>query len=53
MVRLIDFHAQLEQISGLANAIYNASKVGVVAIVTVGSDHRSNECALQISEVSL
>lgn len=52
MVKLIDSHAHLEQISDLENAISNASRVGVIAIVTAGSDHQSNECALKISEAS-
>lgn len=51
-MKLIDSHAHLEQISSLETATYNASRVGVIAIVTVGSDHRSNESALQISEAS-
>lgn len=50
-MKLIDSHAHLEQISDLEKATYNASRVGVIAVVTAGSDHKSNECAIQISEV--
>lgn len=50
MFRVIDTHAHLEKVEGLDKALKRAGKAGVIGIITVGSDHESNRCALEISE---
>jgi TatD DNase family protein len=50
MVPLIDTHAHLEEIDNLASAIMNARAAGVVAVIAVGSDIKSNQKTLEIAE---
>ena len=47
--RLIDSHAHLEELTDLDSAIERARQSGVVAIVAVGSDSRSNTRVLEIA----
>ncbi len=49
MFRLVDVHAHLEDIGDLEGAIRRAEDVGVVAVITVGSDYDSSRFALEIS----
>ena len=41
-MNLIDTHAHLEDIKDLKGAIKRAAEVGVIAIIAVGSDYKSN-----------
>ena len=49
MLRLIDTHAHLDEIEDLHVALKDASDVGVVAIVAVGTGYDSNKRVLEIS----
>ncbi|MFC1963898.1 TatD family hydrolase [Chloroflexota bacterium] len=49
MYQLIDTHAHLEEIENLEPSITDARDSGLVAIITVGSDDKSNREALQIA----
>ena len=48
-MKLIDTHAHLEDIERLDEALERAEKVGVVAVITMGSDYESNLWALEES----
>jgi len=48
--RIIDTHAHLEEMDDLDSVISKARQQGVVAIVAVGSDYRSNNEVLEIAE---
>ncbi len=48
-MELIDSHCHLEEIENLGLAIEKAKSAGVVAIVAVGSDYRSNNQVLEIA----
>jgi TatD DNase family protein len=50
MLRLIDTHAHLDEIKDLDVALRDASDVGVVAIVAVGTGYDSNQRVLEISQ---
>ncbi|MDD5590375.1 MAG: TatD family hydrolase [Dehalococcoidales bacterium] len=50
MFRLIDTHAHLEEIGALKKVIEEARLSGVIAIIAVGSDYKSNQQVLQIAE---
>jgi len=50
MYRLVDTHAHLDEIAGLAGALAAARAAGVVAIVAVGSDYQSNQQVLNIAQ---
>ena len=50
MVRLVDVHSHLEDISDLDSAVSRAVNAGVVAIITAGSDYNSCKSALRISK---
>ena len=47
--RLIDSHAHLEEIKDLHSAIERAKQRGIIAIVAVGSDYKSNNQVLEIA----
>jgi TatD DNase family protein len=47
---LIDTHAHLDELKNLDLALDEARKSGVIAIVTVGSNHQSNIRTLEISQ---
>ena len=47
---LIDSHCHLEEIENLGLAIERAKSAGVVAIIAVGSDYRSNNQVLEVAE---
>jgi TatD DNase family protein len=47
---LIDTHAHLDELRNLDLVLEEAKKVGIVAIVAVGSDHQSNIKTLEISQ---
>ncbi|MEW6592484.1 MAG: TatD family hydrolase [Candidatus Hadarchaeota archaeon] len=47
--RLVDAHAHLEDIPNIDEEIARAGEAGVIAIVAVGMDEKSNEAALEIS----
>lgn len=49
-MELIDTHAHLESVTDLKGAIRRAAKVGVTAIIAVGSDYESNMWILQESK---
>lgn len=49
-MKLIDTHAHLEEIEDLKKAIENAVKIGVKAIIAVGSDYDSNLWVLNESK---
>jgi len=48
--KLIDTHAHLDELKNLDLALAEAKKVGVIAIVAVGSNHQSNIKTLEISQ---
>jgi TatD DNase family protein len=48
-MRVIDGHAHLEDLPNLDSELAAAKEAGVVAVIAVGSDERSNEFALDIS----
>ena len=50
MYQLIDTHAHLEEIEHLEQVMTAAKATGVMAIIAVGSDYRSNEKVLAIAE---
>ncbi|MDY6966382.1 MAG: TatD family hydrolase [Halobacteriota archaeon] len=50
-MKLIDTHAHLEQIKDLKDALYRAKSIGIVAIVAVGMDYKSNLKVLELSEL--
>ncbi len=47
--RLVDSHAHLDEIEGIDRAIEDAKQVGVMAIVAVGQDYKSNLKVLELS----
>ena len=49
LCRLVDSHAHLEELGDLGSAIERAKQSGVVAIVAVGSDYKSNHQVLEIA----
>lgn len=51
MYRLIDTHAHLDEIENFDQAISEARSAGVIAIIAVGSDYKSNEKILNIAQV--
>jgi TatD DNase family protein len=48
--RLIDTHAHLDELKNLDLVLEEAKKAGIIAIVAVGSNHRSNIETLEISQ---
>ena len=50
MYPLVDTHAHLDEIENLEVALENARQHGVVAIIAMGSDLRSNERVLELAE---
>jgi TatD DNase family protein len=48
--KLIDTHAHLDELQNLDSMLEAAKKVGVIAIVAVGSNHQSNIKTLEISQ---
>ena len=50
MYKLIDTHAHLDELENLDLMLEEAKEVGVIAIVAVGSDYRSNIKILEISQ---
>jgi len=50
VLRLIDTHTHLDEIEDLELALRDASDVGVVAIVAVGTGYDSNQRVLEISQ---
>ncbi len=50
MLRLIDTHAHLDEIEDLHVALRDASDVGLVAVVAVGTGYDSNQRVLEISQ---
>jgi len=50
MYQLVDTHAHLDELDNLNSAVEEAKKVGVVAIVAVGSNQKSNGRILEISQ---
>jgi TatD DNase family protein len=50
MLRLIDTHAHLDEIDNLDEALRDASQVGVVAIVAVGTGYDSNQRVLEVAQ---
>ena len=49
MYKLVDTHAHLDELKDLEPTLEEAEKAGLVAIVAVGSDRRSNVRTLEIS----
>jgi TatD DNase family protein len=47
---LIDTHAHLDELQNLDSTLDNARERGIVAIIAVGSDYRSNTKTLEISQ---
>ena len=50
MCSLIDTHAHLDEMEDLEVALENARKHGVVAVIAMGSDLRSNERVLELAQ---
>jgi TatD DNase family protein len=50
LYKLIDTHAHLDELQNLDSMLEAARKAGVIAIVAVGSNHRSNIETLEISQ---
>ncbi len=50
MLRLVDTHAHLDEIEDLPVALREASDIGVVAIIAVGTGYDSNQRVLEISQ---
>jgi TatD DNase family protein len=48
--KLIDTHAHLDELQNLDSMLEAAKKVGVIAIVAMGSNHQSNIKTLEISQ---
>lgn len=48
--RLIDTHAHLDEMENLDSVIERARQKGIIAIVAVGSDYKSNNKVLEIAE---
>jgi TatD DNase family protein len=48
--KLIDTHAHLDELKNLDLALEKSKKAGVIAIVAVGSNHKSNIKTLEISQ---
>mgnify|MGYP001044480044 CR=1 FL=1 len=48
-MELVDTHAHLEDLENLDEALGRAEEVGVVAVITMGSDHETNLWALRES----
>lgn len=48
MLKVIDTHAHLDEMENLEAALGKAKDAGVVAIVAVGSNHRSNQKTIEI-----
>jgi len=48
--KLIDTHAHLDELENVHSILEEAEKVGVIAIVAVGSDYQSNMKILEISQ---
>ncbi len=51
MYQLIDTHAHLEEIGDLEQAITEAKRANIVAIIAVGSDYESNQKVLTLAQV--
>ena len=49
MLEVVDTHSHLDEIENLENALTKASEAGVVSIIAVGSNHRSNQKIMDIS----
>ena len=50
MYKLIDSHAHLDELEDADSVLEEANKLGVIAIVAVGSDYQSNMKTLEISQ---
>lgn len=50
MLAVIDTHSHLDEVQNLESALSKAREAGVVAIIAVGSNHRSNQAVLQIAD---
>ncbi len=50
MYQLIDTHAHLEEIDNLEKTIKEARSSGLIAIIAVGSDYKSNQQVLRIAK---
>ncbi|MFC1934873.1 TatD family hydrolase [Chloroflexota bacterium] len=50
-MQLVDTHAHLEEIEDLEHALTKARASSVIAIIAVGSDHKSNQKVLQLAQV--
>ena len=48
--KIVDTHCHLNDIENIEQAILQAEKAGVIAIVNMGCEHNSNVKALEISE---
>ena len=51
MYNLIDTHAHLDELKNLGLALEEAKKIGIIAVVAVGSNNKSNIRTLEISQV--
>jgi TatD DNase family protein len=51
MYRLIDTHAHLDEMENIEQVIAAAKEAGLVAIVAVGSDLKTNEATLKLAEL--
>jgi len=49
LLEVVDTHSHLDEIENLENALTKASEAGVVSIIAVGSNHRSNQKIMEIS----
>jgi len=50
LYNLIDTHAHLDELQNLDSTLDNAREKGIVAIIAVGSDYRSNIKTLEVSQ---
>ncbi|UCH50349.1 MAG: TatD family hydrolase [Chloroflexota bacterium] len=48
MLKVIDTHAHLDEMENLEPALNKAKEAGVIAIVAVGSNHKSNQKVMEI-----
>jgi len=50
LLEVVDTHSHLDEVKDLENALNRAKGAGVTAIITVGSNHQSNQRVMEISQ---
>jgi len=47
LLKVIDTHAHVDELENIESALSKAKESGVVAIIAVGSNHRSNQKVME------